>query len=602
MRIPVHIVAPVLALLAATIALPSAMPGAAAQDAGQSQLGLSALLAVTVFGLAFTEQLFRGTQPQARWAIKPLCLALGGAFVFDLYMYAEGMLLRHIEPEVWAARALVQTATIPLIGLSATRNKDWALDISLSRGVVLRSTAILACALYLLTVAAAGYSVRFFGSDWGRTFQIGFLFVALLLLVYLFASGTLRAKLRVLVNKHFFAYRYDYREEWLRFTRLLSTAESMSDIYERCIKALADLVESPAGVLWLIGKDHCLTQVGRWNMPENYNREADSGSLMTFLRESGWVVDLEEQAAHSQRYPELQLPAWLATLPHAWLMIPLACGDDIIGFAVLSRPRVKVDVNWEVRDLLKAASKQAATFLQQVRVSDALLEAQKFDAFNRMSAFVVHDLKNLVAQLSLMLKNAERHSASPEFQKDMLGTIEHVVARMTKLLQQLRAGTEPVDNARLIDLSSIVTRVKRVKSTQEPHIEIECSPGILALGHEDRLQRVFEHLVQNAIDASSAPGKVRVSVYEEDRYAVVEVSDHGVGMTADFIRNELLKPFRSTKSTGMGIGAYESSHYVNQLGGQLAVESEPGAGTRIRVMLPRVDRADAPSAKGRRAA
>jgi putative PEP-CTERM system histidine kinase len=267
----------------------------------------------------------------------------------------------------------------------------------------------------------------------------------------------------------------------------------------------------------------------------------------------------------------------------------------LLGFVVLTTPRTTIDVNWEVRDLLKTASRQAASYLGQIHATDALLEARKFDAFNRMSAFVVHDLKNLVAQLSLMLKNSERHAGNPEFQRDMLTTVEHVVGRMNRLMLQLRAGTTPVENARLTDLGSIVQRICAAKSGHGLRIDVELAPGICAIGHEDRLDHVIGHLIQNALDATTERGSVSVRLGRNGAFAVLEVMDTGVGMSPEFVRERLFKPFETSKAEGMGIGVYESSQYVAGLGGQILIDSTPGAGTRVRVLLPSGDGADAAS-------
>src|SRR5213079_913257 len=160
--------------------------------------------------------------------------------------------------------------------------------------------------------------------------------------------------------------------------------------------------------------------------------------------------------ADPSQYPDLELPAWLAALTLPWLIVPLVTGTELVGFVILGAPRATIDVNWEVRDLLKTASRQAAGYLAQIRASEALLEARKFESFNRMSAFVVHDLKNLVAQLSLMLRNAERHRDNPEFQRDMLMTVGNVVERMNKLMLQLRTGAKPVEQPRSVDLQSVI--------------------------------------------------------------------------------------------------------------------------------------------------
>jgi putative PEP-CTERM system histidine kinase len=321
-------------------------------------------------------------------------------------------------------------------------------------------------------------------------------------------------------------------------------------------------------------------------MPACESVEAATGPLAAFLQLSGWVVDIDEYQRKRDRYPDVELPQWLVALPRAWLVIPLLSGTDLVGFVVLLTPRTRVELNWEVLDLLKAASRQAASYLQQIVASEALIEARKFDAFNRMSAFVVHDLKNLVSQLSLMLRNAERHSGNPDFQRDMLSTIEHVVGRMNRLMLQLRTGTTPVEKPRQVDLSAVTRKVCAAKALQRGAIALDLAPGVTIIGHEDRLDHVIGHLVQNALDATTQQGAVALRVYRDGRSGTLEVRDTGIGMTSEFIRDQLFKPFATTKATGMGIGVYESAQYIASLGGRINVESAPGKGTLVRVVLP----------------
>jgi putative PEP-CTERM system histidine kinase len=258
----------------------------------------------------------------------------------------------------------------------------------------------------------------------------------------------------------------------------------------------------------------------------------------------------------------------------------------LTGFVILATPRTKIQVNWEVIDLLKAAARQTGSFLGQIRTSEALLEARKFDAFNKMTAFVVHDLKNLVAQLSLLLKNAERHRANPRFQEDMLSTITHVAERMNKLLLQLSTGTRGEENLRPVNLGKLVKRVVDAKANERGDISLETSGNVVALGYEQRFERVIGHLVQNAIDATSNRGAVTVHVFAEDETAFVEVTDTGCGMSEEFVREKLFRAFQTTKQNGMGIGAYETAQYMKEIGGRIEADSTPGAGTRIKVVLP----------------
>ena len=544
-------------------------------------------IALNVFGLVLVEQLFRNTSEGEDWAVKPLCLGLAAAFTFDLYLFADALLFGRVDVDAWSVRGFVHALVIPLFVLSTIRNRNWTFKVALSRRFVFHSTALIASGAYLLFIAAAGYYVRYFGGNWGRALQVVVIFVGVLVLGTMAFSGALRAKLRVIVSKHFFSYRYDYRDEWLRFTQALSARGGQRELGQDVIKGLADMLESPAGSLWLrnaTGRN--FAQAARWNMPVDAVQEPADSEFIRFLTESGWVINLEEFRSSPERYRKLRLPHWLSEWPNAWLVIPLSSVSDLLGFVVLATARTRIEVNWEVNDLLKTAARQAATFLGQMQATEALLEARKFDAFNRMSAFVVHDLKNIVAQLSLMLKNAERHRDNPEFQKDMQMTVEHSVDRMKQLMMQLREGTTPVDAPSGIDLAAVVDRIQRTKANQQPQVELRVETNVVAQGHIDRLERVIGHLVQNAIDATADDGRVWVRLAKLNGLAMIEVGDTGRGMTPEFVRDRLFKPFQTTKATGMGIGAYESFQYVQELGGRVEVDSTPDVGTQVRLLLP----------------
>ncbi|MEF8754000.1 MAG: XrtA/PEP-CTERM system histidine kinase PrsK [Accumulibacter sp.] len=552
-----------------------------------ARLALFASLAMCVFGLVLVERLFRNVSPDFRWSIKPLCLGLGGVFLFDLYVYSDALLFNRIDADAFSIRGFAHALALPLVALSAIRSHDWKRRLVMSQRAALQSATLLIVGTYLLFMAAAGYYVRFFGGEWGRALQLALLFAALLVLAVLTFSGSMRARLRVQVGKHFFSYRYDYREEWLRFTATLSAQGGFAGLGRHVVRGLADMVESPSGALWL--KDpsgRFFAQAAFWNMPASAATEDADSPLCRFLLDSGWVINLEEYRSLPRRYDGLVVPSWLVEVPNAWLVVPLTTGSELIAFVVLATARTRIDVNWEVNDLLKTAARQAGAFLGQMQASEALLEVRKFDSFNRMSAFVVHDLKNIIAQLSLMLKNAERHRDNPEFQKDMLMTVEHSVERMRQLMMQLRQGTTPLDGPRGIDLADVLRRIQTAKAGQGREVELTIEEKLLARGHEDRIERVIGHLVQNALDATESGGRVWVRMARQGTQARVEVGDTGHGMSPEFVRERLFKPFQTTKPTGMGIGAYESFQYVHELGGRVSVDSAVDVGTQVDLLLP----------------
>lgn len=556
---------------------------------------LAVLLAGVVFGLVLVEQLFRNVPVESRWGLKPLCLALAAGYVFELYFFADGFLFGRPDGDIWAARGFIATVLIPLIALSAARSPSWTVKISVSREVVFHSTALALSGVYLLVIAAAGYYVRYFGGDWGRVLQVALVSAGLLLLGVFVFSGTQRARLRVFVNKNLFPYRYDYRTEWLRFTQALSSADDSMNLGQSVIKALSDLVESSGGVLWLRDGTGMLVPHARLNHPVIETAESVDSDFCRFLDEREWIVNLEEVRMGGRTRAEgAPLPAWLSRLPDAWLVVPLKSAGTLVGFVVLNSARTRFEVNWEVLDLLKTAQRQAASYLARMQAAEALIESRKFDSFNRMSAFVVHDLKNLVAQLSLMLKNAERHRNNPEFQQDMLDTVVHVESKMRSLMQQLQEK-KSVEPTRRIDLVALLAGIGVSKRHQGPALELRLPDGdrVEVVAHAERLHRVIGHVVQNALDATAEDGKVSVQLDTSDAGRVsVVVADTGCGMTQEFIRDRLFKPFQTSKSSGMGIGMFETMQYVRELGGNLRVESEPEIGTTVTMTLPRAGRSE----------
>ncbi|HQU80567.1 MAG TPA: PEP-CTERM system histidine kinase PrsK [Azonexus sp.] len=547
-------------------------------------------LSMAVLGLMLIEQLFRNVSNDSLWNIKPLCLGLGSQFAFDLYLYSDALLFNQLDADAFAVRGFVQSCVIPLLLIATTRSRDWTAKIRLSQKAAFHTATLLIAGFYLLFVAGVGYYVRYFGGDWGRALQVALLFASVLALGILMFSGSMRAKLRVQVGKHFFSYRYDYREEWLRFTRTLSMQDSPQAMGSQVIRGLADMVESPAGGLWLRDPGQsAYTPAARWNIPALDSVETPESSLCQFLNTSGWVINLEEYRSFQGRYVDLEIPGWLSKIPDAWLIVPLMVSGEMTGFVILTSARTPIDVNWEVNDLLRTAGCQAAGFLARMQATEALLEARKFDAFNKMSAFVVHDLKNIITQLSLMLRNAERHRDNPEFQQDMLMTVEHSVERMRQLMMQLREGATPPGTPCGVSLPDVIERIRLGKMEQGRSIEIRVAERLTTRGHAERLERVIGHLVQNALDATDPTGHVWLSLERRGDRAALEVGDTGHGMTSEFIRERLFKPFQSTKQAGMGIGAYESAQYIKELGGEMQVESQENTGTRITIILPLFD-------------
>lgn len=548
---------------------------------------IPALLAIA--GLVLVEQLYRNSSVQERWAIKYLCVALGGIFIFDFYIYSEAMLFKTYDPGAWSARGLVNALLIPLIWISLKRRIQTDLKMAISHRMAFHTVTLLGTGIYLMLMAAAGYYIRLVGGNWGHTLQTVFLFGAVMVLLLAVSSGTARAHLRVFLSKHFFRYRYDYREEWLRFTSMLSEGEPGSLLHERALQAMARLVESTGAGLWLRQDNGPYRRVAEWNFSTLDGQIASDDSFARFMETRNWVLDLEECREQPDLLVGADLPMWLQDRNEAWLAVPLLWHERMLGFMLLGPSLGKISFNWEVSDLLKTAARQATAHLAQAQAAEALTVARQFESFNRAAAFVVHDIKNLVAQLSLLLANAEKHKHKPEFQEDMLATIESSVVRMNRMLTKLRDEPNTALTS-LAPLDNLLLEVMRSKSafSLKPELDIQ-TPGMQVRADPEKLTRVLGHIVQNAIEATPYTGHVGVTLSKEGSWCVVSVVDTGIGMDEDFIRERLFRPFTSTKGTGMGIGAYECQEYIQELGGTISVASRLGQGTTITIRLPLIN-------------
>jgi putative PEP-CTERM system histidine kinase len=551
-------------------------------------IAIAARLSLAVLGMLMVEHLYRGTPLRERWGIKFACLGIGALFAYDFYLYSDAMLFRQVNGELWAARGAVNALSVPLLAVAAARKPAWTPGLLLSRQIMFGSAALLGSALYLLAMAASAWYLRYIGGAWGAVMQLACLFGAVLLLAGVLFSGAMRARLKVFISKHFYRSSFDYREEWMRLTRALSEdGPELAELAERSIRALAALVESPAGALWIQREGASYQPAGHWNMPPQSAVEADD-ACCRFMQQRAWVIDVPDCRAHPERYDGLVVPDWLARVPDAWLLAPMMLHGRLFGFACLARPRTRMALDWELTDVLKIAGSQAASYLAHRESANHLMVARQFESFNRMSAFVVHDLKNLVSQLSLLLANAERHQANPAFQKDMLATLAHSVGKMNALLARLNRGdANEQDLPAPLALETLLRQVVRDHALLRPRPRLEPgASGVMVQANWSRLERVLGHLLQNAAEATAPDGDITLRLLRTGGEAVIELRDTGAGMSPEFIRDHLFQPFASTKASGMGIGVFESRETIRVAGGRLEVCSTEGAGTTFRIVLP----------------
>ena len=565
-----------------------------------AQTGLVLRITTAAGALVLVHNVYGQAAPTSRSHIRFAMLGLALIWGYDLNLYTVTYLGSSGARFLIDWRGLVVALAAPLFAL-ATRN-DGAWRVRPSRAATFQSLSLLAICAYFALMAILATALRGTGIDWSASLGVGVLALMTVAAMVLIPSARARGWLKVKVAKHLFEHRYDYRSEWLRFTATLGRAgPDAPPLSERIVTAFADVVEAPGGLLLVSDGAGGLVvaDAAQWPAdPPTPEADEDSSAFWHDVEETGRVLEFEG-LRHGWAHPKdrsLMAPKWLLDDPTVWAGIPLVHNQRLVGFVVLAAPDYRRQLDWEDFDLLRTAGNQAASSLAEALGQEALSQAQRFEEFNRRFAFILHDIKNLVSQLSLVARNAERHADNPEFRADMVATLRSSVGKMNDLLQRLapqsQARVQRVEAQFLRPIIAAAIAAKR----RDREVTLLGDTGVSALVDATALEQALGHLIQNAIDASSGePVLVRVD-HEGDDVRVV-VSDKGVGMDGEFIRNRLFEPFASTKPGGFGIGAFEARSLITAMGGRISVDSRLGRGTSFTILLPAAEAVIEPARK-----
>jgi len=556
--------------------------------AAPGQLIVLGSIATSLYALVGIEQLYRNVRPAQQNGLKFLCLGLGGIFAYDLFLYSNAVVVGHIQPLFWDARGYVVALCVPFIAIAVKRIPSWSRGIFASRQVVFYTTTLIASGVYLALIGFSGYYIKTLDREWGDALQLVFFSAAILAFFAVVMSEQLRAKSRVFLAKHFFERKYDYRAEWLRLIHTLTSGEDGLPLKKRAIQSLAQIVGSPAGHLWMRREsDACFESVSSWNTQPAASVVSGDSALPKFLAANGWIIDVAELGSQLDKYKPLEtgdLNEWIAA---AAFVVPLLHENELLGFVTLVKPNAPTILNFEDHDLLKTAGQQIASYLAQEEATEQLAENRQFEAYNRFTAFVMHDLKNAIAQQSLVVKNAEKHKRNPEFIDDAMETIKGSVTRMRRVMQNLRQSAVDQPTER-IDMSKLLLQAESQCSDREPApVATVPNSSVTIRANRDRLLSALIHAIRNAQDATGDDGSITVTLELLDNQCCVKITDTGSGMEPDFVRDRLFRPFDSTKGAeGMGIGAYQIRESLRACGGGVDVESTIGIGTTLILTLP----------------
>ncbi|NJC34612.1 putative PEP-CTERM system histidine kinase [Sphingomonas jejuensis] len=553
---------------------------------GVEAIGFTALvlrLIAAIGALVLVHNLYTAAAPDARASIRMVVVALAVMWTFDLNLYTIDYL---VHAPVIGADALRATVTLLIAGLFAlSLRQDGRTRLRVSRTVAFQSLSLVAIGGYLILMAAITSMIDAWGGDGARLMQVGFVVLTTFVMLALVPSERMRAWARVKVAKHLFQHRYDYRQEWMRFTETIGhPGEGADGLDRRIVKAVADITLSPGGLMLAPADAGTMTERVRWTWtggePPAPALTADGVQMLA----SGRIVDLD--AVRRGDDDDAGVPDWMIADAAIWAAVPLVHFDRLAAVVLLARPPIDRTLDWEDFDLLRVVGRQAASYLSEAQGQEALSDARRFDEFNRRFAFIMHDIKNLVSQLTLLARNAERHADNPEFRADMVETLRTSAGRMNDLLARLSQHNKAKpEEPRPVALAALVHAVARSKRSLHPLV-VDGAADLHALADPARLEQILGHLVQNAIDASRAGEPVTIRLRRAGVDVAVEVIDTGCGMSAEFIRSQLFRPFASTKDGGFGIGAFEARSLAASMGGRIEVDSRDGEGSRFTLLLP----------------
>lgn len=555
--------------------------GGAVTDA-IDQAALILGMMTTIAGLWLVQGLLAGNGRRTRWAI---ALAPAALWSIDLAILAAAYLTDQSPDWTIAVRGTAMAGVAMVVAIGLHRADQW--NIQVSRLVALQSLSFVAAGLYFVAVAAVTGMLAGLGGEQARIFQTAFVFGSTATALAALSSPHLRGWAKVKLAKHFYRHRYDYRAEWIRFTDTLGGGQG-DGLDRRLIKAIADLTESPGGLLLVPeGAGLGIGTEWRWQGAVDHAAPADE-RLVAHLARTGRIIELDAVRGNRADAIDAQaIPEWMVAMPDAWVIVPLPHQGRLTGAILLARPAIDRSLDWEDFDLLKIAGRQVGSHLAEARAQEALMEAQRFEEFNRRFAFIMHDIKNLVSQLTLVARNAERHAENPAFRADMVATLKESAGRMNALLAKLsqhhHGRSEPPEP---VSVRLLVEKVAASRRGQHP-VQVTGDADATAIANPARIEQVVGHLLQNAIDASPAHEAVTIRVGDDGATVTIDVVDRGCGMAPAFVRDRLFKPFDSTKPGGFGIGAFEARQLAESMRGTLEVTSREAEGTRFRLTLPR---------------
>ncbi|HET7085355.1 MAG TPA: XrtA/PEP-CTERM system histidine kinase PrsK [Rhizomicrobium sp.] len=545
-------------------------------------------VAMTILSFVTVENVMRNSSRAELWALKHWAIGFCAVLVFQLLSRIPEFLTHRPDLGLAVANPLVYILALPFLVVSSTRLPQLRVRVHSSRTFVFHSTTLVAVGVMLQGIALAAWYVRTYGGSNGTALAVIVFFGGAAGIVTLLVSSGVRSRVRRFINENFFSLKYDYRVEWEKAIREL-TADPGQDTPERVLRILCDLMDTPGGAIWLYRES--------WRQYIPTAKRGDDAVVSPVPEDDPRIEALrsgDESYASFEGEGGALFEPWRKFVEKAWIVVPMRYRSMVAGFAILNQPRAPKTLDWEDQSLLRLVAMQLAAYLVQEETAQSLADARQLEDFNKRFAFVVHDIKNTIGQLRLLVSNITKFGDVKEFRDDMVVTLGNSVERLEGMLKSLAVvgSTRPASGElhQAIDLIGFLEKFTEEKCSFGHTLVLKANIPNTSLVRTDFviLHRVLEHVVSNALEASAPGGAVTIGVAAAKGAVHIGVSDQGSGMTQQFINEELFRPLKTTKRGGFGIGGYQVRELMRDLGGDVTVDSTLGQGTCVTLILPLV--------------
>ncbi|MDB6057299.1 MAG: zraS 6 [Verrucomicrobiales bacterium] len=557
-----------------------------------SVLNIAVLLS-TILSLINLERTFRDSVGTMRWRIKFIVLGVGLFLAVRAYTTSQVLLFRSIDPQLLQINSAALLLGCLVITRSLFRPGHFDQNVYPSKNVLHNSLTVVVTGVYLLIVGVLAKVITYLGSS-----SAGFTEKALAVLItvvgitVLLTSERVRHWTRRFFSSHFQRPLYDYRKVWKTFTDATASRVEQSELSSAVAKMLSELFQALSVSIWIVDEaNQSITNAASTSLSQQ------SSETIRPTREESFAIITAMRSNPDPQDIDARNEDWAATLrrchPNQFkqgghrVAVSMNAGGELLGIIILGDRVSEVPFVLQDFEILKTIADQTAATLRNIQLSQRLAQGKEMQAFQTMSTFFVHDLKNTASTLSLMLQNLPVHFNDPAFREDALRGIGKTVNHINDLIRRLSMLREqmpvrPVET----DLNKLVQEaLKCVEGAAGIEVSSNFAPLPSISIDPEQVQKVVTNLLLNSKESMTA-GKIEVQTAQQTGWAVITVSDTGAGMTPEFMTKQLFRPFQTTKKQGIGIGMFQSRMIVEAHGGRMEVQSELGKGTTFRVLFP----------------